>query len=191
VEGGDAARRGDPHAFAHRLDVLVVGHLDEPALERPRRLLVEHAGRLAALVPHDDASLYLEVAACERERRGVEPERVVVLRDQDRRSLGLYRVECLAGRRAVGPVGVPPALPAQPASGTRRRAHPIERLGERRAVLQLDVAPGERPGREVDVRVGEAGQHAPSAEVDRLGARQRGLVHAYAARDPLAGDPER
>ena len=41
------------------------------------------------------------------------------------------------------------------------------------------------------MRVGEAGQHAASAEVDRLGARQRGLVHADAARDPLARDPER
>ena len=40
------------------------------------------------------------------------------------------------------------------------------------------------------MRVGEAGQDAAAAEVDGLRARQRRLVHADAAGDPLACDPE-
>ena len=45
---------------------------------------------------------------------------MVVLRDQHRRALGLDLVERLARRRAVGPVGVAPALAAQPAPVARR-----------------------------------------------------------------------
>ena len=41
------------------------------------------------------------------------------------------------------------------------------------------------------MRVGEAGQHAPSAQVDDLGARQRALVGAHPACDAVAGDRER
>ena len=191
VQRRDAAPGRDLDALAHRLDVLLGRHLDEARLEAPRRLLVEHAGRLAGLVPDDDAALDLEVAARERERGRVEPERVVVLGDQHRRPVAHDLVERLPRGRAVGPVGVAPALAAQPAPGWRRGAHPVERLGERRAVVQLDVALRQRPGREVDVRVGEAGQDAATAEVDRLRARQRGLVHPDAAGDPLARDPER
>ena len=57
--------------------------------------------------------------------------------------------------------------------------------------MQLDVVLRKRPRREVDVRVGEAGEDAAAAKVDRLGARQRILVHPDPARDPLPGDPER
>ena len=65
----DAARGGDLDAVSHRLDVLLVGDTGEARLEAPRRLLVEHAGRLAAPVTHDDTSVDLEVAARDRERR--------------------------------------------------------------------------------------------------------------------------
>ena len=64
----DAATGRDPHALAHRLDVLLGRHADEARLEAPGRLLVEDARRLAGLVPDDDAALDLEVAARERER---------------------------------------------------------------------------------------------------------------------------
>jgi hypothetical protein len=47
-----------------------------------------------------------------------------------------------------------------------------------------------RPGGEVDVRVGEPGEDAAAAEVDPLGPRERGLVRADAADDPLARDRE-
>src|SRR4051794_9969189 len=79
VQGRDPPRRRDPHALAHRLDVLVVRRARVALLELPRRALVEDAGRLAAGIPDDHAALDLEVAAGERERRGVEPEGVVVL----------------------------------------------------------------------------------------------------------------
>ncbi len=42
----------------------------------------------------------------------------------------------------------------------------------------------------MDVGIGEARQHAAAAEVDAVGARQRGFVRADAAGDPLAGDRE-
>ena len=69
VQGSDAAGSRDLDAVAHRFDVLLVGHLDEPALELPRSFLVEDAGGLALLVADDDAAVDLEVAAGERERR--------------------------------------------------------------------------------------------------------------------------
>ena len=56
---------------------------------------------------------------------------------------------------------------------------------------ELHLALGDRPLREVDVGVIEAGQHAPSAEIDDLGAGQGGLVHADAAGDLVGSDGER
>jgi hypothetical protein len=41
------------------------------------------------------------------------------------------------------------------------------------------------------VRVGEPGEDAAPAQVDRLGAREGCLVDAHAAGDPVAGDRER
>ena len=84
VDGGDPARRGDLQPGAHRLDVDVVGNAEIALVEAPRRLLPQDARRLAALVALDHAALHLEVAAGERERRRVEPERVAVLGDQRR-----------------------------------------------------------------------------------------------------------
>ncbi len=191
VERRDSARGGDPDALAHRFDVLVGGDGDESAFEAPRCFLVEDARRLACLVPDDDAAFDLEVAARERERRRVEPQRVVVLRDQHGGPLALDLVERLAGGRAVRPVGVAPPLATKPAPGPRRGFQAVERPGERAAVVKRHVVSRERPRGEVDVRVGEAGQHAAAVEVDRLGARQRRLVHPDAAGDPIAGDPER
>ncbi len=76
-------------------------------------------------------------------------------------------------------------------AAARMRAHALERLGERLHALEPHVAPRERPGREVDVRVREPGHDAASAEVDHLRSRERDLVHADAARNPVARDRER
>src|SRR5207248_8300764 len=84
VERCDPARRGDLDSVAHGRDVLLGWDLDEPALELPGSLFVEHSRRLAPVVPDDDSALDLEIAVREREGGGVEPERVVVLRDQHR-----------------------------------------------------------------------------------------------------------
>ena len=73
----------------------------------------------------------------------------------------------------------------------RVRANALERLGELADALELHVALRERPGREVDVRVGEAGKDAAPAEIDDVGARERGLVRADPAGDVRAGDRER
>ena len=54
-----------------------------------------------------------------------------------------------------------------------------------------DLVLRERPGREVHVRVGEAGHDDAAAEVDDLRRGERRLVHADAARDALARDRER
>ena len=118
---------------------------------------------------------------------------MVVLRDQDRRRLARDGVEQLLRRLDPGcPVAVAPAVAAQPASGRDLGlAHAGERLLDRRAAVQLHLALRERPGREVDVRVGEGGEDAAAAEVHDLRARERGLVDADAARDVRAGDRER
>ena len=71
------------------------------------------------------------------------------------------------------------------------RSDALERLLERRTAFEPHVVLRQRPGREVDVRVGEAGQHATAAEVDDVRARQGGLVGADASRDPIACDRER
>jgi hypothetical protein len=144
------------------------------------------------LVPHDDTALDIEVSARERERCGVEPEGVVVLGDHRDRVLAVDRVQIRPRRRpAVGPVGIAPAVAAKPRPMPPRAADAIERLGERPARVEPHLALCDRPRREVDVRVGEAGQHAPAAEVDDLRGGERSLVHADAARDPVSGDRER
>ena len=62
-------------------------------------------------------------ARCERGR--VQPERVVVLRDQRGRDVARHRVEVGAGRLApVGPVAAPPPVPAQPAAVSGQPATP-------------------------------------------------------------------
>src|SRR4029077_2422674 len=96
------------HSRAHRVEVLVVGNDDVPLLEAPRGFLAQHTGRLAARVAHDDAALDLEVAVRKCERGRVEPERVVVLRDQRRGTLTGDRVEVvLRGIAASGPGAAP------------------------------------------------------------------------------------
>ena len=70
-------------------------------------------------------------------------------------------------------------------------SHALERLVQRADALEPHLALRERPGREVDVRVGEAGEDAPPAEVDDVGAGQRSLVRADAARDAVACDRQR
>ena len=164
-----------------------------PLLEAPRRLLAEHAGRLAARVALDDAAVDLKVAVGSGERCRVEPQRVVVLGDQRGRRLAGDCVEVARGRVDAGrPVAAPPAVAPQPASlGARRVPHPGERLVERAAAVELDVGLRERPRRKVHVRVCEARHDDAPAEVDDLGGCERRLVHADAARDPPAGDRER
>ena len=118
---------------------------------------------------------------------------MIVLRDQDRRRLARDGVEQLLRRLDVAlPVAVAPSVAAQPAP--RRDlglAHAGERLLDRRAAVQLHLALGQRPGREVDVGVGERGEDAAAAEVHHVGACERGLVDADAAGDVGAGDRER
>ena len=104
------------------------------------------------------------------------------------------RVERLPRRLlAVGPLALAPAAAAQPGAGARPRqgaAHAVERLLERLRSLEADLALRERPGRKVDVRVGEAGEDAPPAEVDDVRRGERSLVRADAAGDPIARDRE-
>ena len=100
---------------------------------------------------------------------------MVVLRDHRGGRLAGDRVEVVAGRLALRlPVAAAPAVAAQPAvaGGARRRPDPLERLGERGAAVELDLVLRERPRREMDVRVVEAGQDDAAAEVDRPRARR-------------------
>ena len=193
VHRGDAARVRELDAGAHRVEVRVVGHEHVPLLEPPGGLLAEHARRLAVRVALDDAARHLEVAARERERGGVEPERVVVACAISAAGVSpLSASRSAASARGRLPVAAPPAVAAQPAPvGPRRAAGAVERLGERRAAVELDLALRERPRREVHVRVGEPGNDDAAAQVDHLRRGERRLVHADAAGDPVAGDRER
>ena len=118
VDRGDAAlvRELDPRA--RRVDELVLGDDDVAVAEAPRRLLAQDARRLAGAVALDDAPVDVQVAPGAGEPRGVDPERVVVLRPERRRSLARDRVERLA-RGVLRPERVAPATAADPSP--RRR----------------------------------------------------------------------
>ena len=85
VDRADAARGREPEAEPRRLDPLLDRREDVAVAELPGRLLAEDPGRPPLGVPLDDAAVDLEVAVRRGERRRVQPDRVVVLRDQDGR----------------------------------------------------------------------------------------------------------
>ena len=118
--------------------------------EEPRVVIVERGSTLGAFLWGTllGAGFALLVAP----RSGAETRR---LRRRGGRSGGSRR----RGRAAPGP---------------RARASAVERLGERAGAVELDLALRDRPGGEVDVRVGEAGQEQAAGQVDDLGARARG-----------------
>ena len=182
-------------ASREAVDHLVLRRAHVGVAEVPGALLAEDAGRLAVRVPLDDAAGNLEVGVGQRECRGVDPERVVVLGHQRHRHVAGDSVECLLRRLdRRRPLAVPPAEPAQPpALGhlADRRCHTRERVVERLGALEPHLALCQRPAREVHVGVGEARQDAPPAEVDPLRAREGGLVRPDAAGDPVARDRER
>jgi hypothetical protein len=80
---------------------------------------------------------------------------------------------------------------SQPPSRHLGAGDAIERLGERAAAEQPQLAPRERPAREVHVRVDEAGHDAGAVEVDAPRAGRRvGRVVEHRG-DPLALDDDR
>ena len=84
------------------------------------------------------------------------------------------RVERLLRRLDRGdhsPLRQPRPRSQRPAGLGDRRGDPREASSSDRRPLESHLALGERPGREVDVRVGEPGKDAAAAEVDALGAR--------------------
>src|SRR5947209_6400623 len=100
----------------------------------PRALLAEDAGRFAVPIDLDDAARNPEIAVRERERRGVEPQRMTVARLQRDGPVTADRIEVVPrrfdGRR---PVAAPPAATSQPARAGRRlggRANTRERFVE-------------------------------------------------------------
>src|SRR5205823_2440630 len=116
VDGGHTALVGKPYAGPHCVEILLVRPDHVALLEAPRRLLAQHAGRLARRVTLDHAALDLEVAAGERERGARQPDRVVVLGDHRRREVAGGRVQALPRRLAMRvPVAAPPAVATEPA----------------------------------------------------------------------------
>ena len=177
VDGHDAPRRRHAHALARGLHHLVHGRAHVAVAEVPRRVLAQDAARL------DHAARHLERRIRLLQRRAVHPERVVVLRHQRHGHVRHGPVERLPAGR-LGPVALAPAEPSQPA--TRRHPlarghHAVERLLERARALEARLVQAERPGGEVHVRVGEAGQHAAVAELDHPRAR---LVVVHHPRSP-------
>ncbi len=103
----------------------------------------------------------------EGERRRVEPERVVVLREE-RAGVSPVTASSASFVGCSCPVGGAPAVAADPAAAGRGRGARRARAprAERVDALEPHLALRERPGREVDVRVGEAGKDAAAAEID-------------------------
>ena len=162
VDRGDAACVRDRDPLTRRRHPFVLDDRDEALAERPGRLLAEDPRRRARLVALDDAARHLEVAPGPRERGAVQPEGVVVLRPERGGRVAGDLVECRRSR-VLRPERVPPPGAAQPLAVPRVRSDTGERLLERLDAVQLHVVAGERPGGEVDVRVGEGGQHAAAA----------------------------
>ena len=190
VDRHHPASRRDPQPFAGRLHELVLARHRDTSAELPGGLLPQDSRRLARRVPLDHASVDLQIAVRAGERGGVEPGRVVVLREEERRGVTGDRIE-RGSRRLLVPLRRSPAVAADPAAAPRMRANALERLGEARHTLQLHLPLRERPGREVDVRVGEPGEDAAPAEIDDLGAGKDGLVRADPSCDVRAGDRKR
>ena len=187
VDRSDASLVRDSKAVAGRGDPLVLRDGDVPLAEAPRRLFAQDAGRLTGRVALDDAARHLEITIGPHQRRGVEPQRVVVLRPERGRALAGDLVERLP-RRVLCPCGIAPAVPTDPLAPCAVRPDAAERLGEGRDAVELDVAAGERPRREVDVRVGERGQDAAAAKIDVVGRGEGVLVRPHASDDAIAGD---
>ena len=184
VDRDDAARRGHPHALARGLDHLVERRAHVAVAERPRRVLAQDAALL------DHAAGHLERPVGPLERRAVQPQRVVVLRHQRDRHVRHGAVERRA-RGRLGPVALAPAEPAQPAALAHvlaRGHHAVERLLERARALEPRLPQPERPGGEVHVRVGEAGEEAALAQLDHALAR---LVVVHDPRAPNGQLPHR
>ncbi len=70
-------------------------------------------------------------------------------------------------------------------------AHALERLGEPGHTFEAHVALRERPGGEVDVRVGEPGNDAAPPEIDDVGRGERSLVCSDPAGDTISRDRQR
>src|SRR5207244_2901981 len=147
VDARDTARARELHAGAHRDEVLLVGDRQVALLEPPGSFLAQDARRLTVRVALDDSPAHLEIAVRSCERRRVEPQRVVVLREQRRRLRTGHLVEVARGRLAGGrPIAAARAVAAHPpALGARRVAHARARLLERRATVDPHVALGARP----------------------------------------------
>ena len=176
VDRRDAARRRELDPAPHRVEVLVRRHAEVARAEVPRVGLEQDAvaGGLAG----------------RRVRGRVEPERVRVLRPERGGRVAGRRVELRAGVGSSPPNRQPSPRIQPPAPGAGARDE-RERLLDGRAALEPHLRLRERPGREVDVRVGEPGHDGAPAEVDRLGRGERRLVDADAAGDPPARDRER
>ena len=138
------------------VDVLVVGDREVALLEPPRGLLAQHAGRLAVRVALDDAAVDVEIAAGERERGRVEPERVVVLRDQRGRTLAgdcveivLRRLAAVAASRRCASRGRAASRPSgSVAAASRTRCERlVERARSRRAAPRAARPPRSGSGR--------------------------------------------
>ena len=175
VNGGDSSRGGNSEALARGVHHLGHSGAYVAVAERPGGVLAQHSRRLAALVPIDDAALWLEGTIRSRQRRAVQPQGVVVAREQSHRRIGRHAVERSSSWR-LGPVAVTPADAPEPA--TRRNTRDglgdrCQSVVERVSALEPDLALRERPGGEVHVGVRESGHDAAAGEVDPLRAGDR------------------
>ena len=165
AHGGLAVRRGR--------------HGDARIDELPRRLLEEQAGGLAARVADDLAAVGAGRVSDHRQHGVVHDAGVVIhaVGDAGRIAGGAQPV---ARRTLAAPAGFVPAVRAQPAAGGDRACsagdHGLD-VRARTGGGEVDLRQAERPERQVQVRVDDAGQRdGPGRERDDGHARARGRV---------------
>jgi hypothetical protein len=193
VDAGDARGGRSGKRGAHGVERLVPARGGVRVEEAPGGLLAQDPRRLAGVVGLDHAARHCQVSTRRGERRRAEPQRVAVVGAQRDPHVRSDRVERLP-RGLLAPELVAPAAAAQPRAARDapgRLPHALERLGQRPAAEEAQLPAGERPAREVHVRVHQARDHAAAGEVDAPGAGRcvRGVVEDGG--DPLARQRQR
>ncbi len=159
------------------VDRVVGGHRHD-GVDQIHRLIAQDAGGLAVRIAVDDAGL--RVGRCRRDAGHPQSQRigasqVQVAAPEHDRVVGRGRVEILAGEQPrLGPVGLVPALALDPLagrSGLRAFVQGLLHGGQRSQSGQPQLTPAQRPALEMKMRVDQARQDAPAAEIDHPAAR--------------------
>jgi hypothetical protein len=174
VDGRDAQAVQFRHAAAQRIKSLCLGWERDVAAYQVDGQFAKKSGGAPGGVAVDDAPGRADggcVDAGQPQCGAVHHCAVQVAAVENGGAVGAGdRVEVGGGGEVrLAPAALVPAAANDPLAGRGRRGrvgHAGEHLGARGCVGDLHLAAGQRPEREVDVRVAEAGQHQRTRQVD-------------------------